>query len=282
MDAGRRVVEPGAQEAEASAASGAQGAFRRDGAVGRQLSPLAGRARAGRVLDRSGGGRNQHDLGATGRTGNDLGGGGWFARVDRALWSAAVVVRGLEESLQASSDAEGAVARRRAGHAVWADVREVGDRTDRGQFAASERASGAAARNASGPAGEEAAAEADYQSRRGECVFATRISAGAQRAVCARGGPGGGLSPASATSGGAGPDFPAGERADPGERRGGAVPGPFLPTARAEPGVCASTEQGAGVRRAAWRDPHRVSRPGDAVSGDCRAGQADGEKSAEQ
>ncbi len=99
-----------------------------------------------------------------------------FARVDRALRSAAVVVRGLEESLQASSDAEGAVARRRAGHAVWADVREVGDRTDRGQFATSERASGAAARDASGPAGEEAAAEADLPVTKGRmCIWTENI-----------------------------------------------------------------------------------------------------------
>ena len=40
-------------------------------------------------------------------------------------------------------DAAGAIARRRADHAVWPDVREAGDRADRRQFPASEGARGA-------------------------------------------------------------------------------------------------------------------------------------------
>jgi len=48
--------------------------------------------------------------GATGRARDDLGGGRCAARLDRALRSAAVGVRGLEESVQTSGHSEGAVA----------------------------------------------------------------------------------------------------------------------------------------------------------------------------
>src|ERR1700687_4197121 len=92
---------------------------------------------------------------------------------------AAVGVRGLEECVQTCGHGEGAVARRRAGHAVWAHVREAGDRGDRGQFAAREGTSRAAARHASGPAGEKAKAEGNRQSRSSERVFGEGLSAGA-------------------------------------------------------------------------------------------------------
>src|SRR5579862_9464502 len=101
-----------------------------------------------------------------------MGGGGRAARVDRAIRSSASAVRRLEKSLQAGSHGERAAAGRRAGDAIWADVREVGDRVDRGEFAASERASRTAARDAPGSVGEEAAAETDHQSPRGERVSA--------------------------------------------------------------------------------------------------------------
>ena len=113
------------------------------GADGREFSRLAGGARTGGLLDRHGRRRHQHDVGATGRARNDLGGGRCAARVDRTLRGAAGVVRGLEESVQAGGHSEGAVAGRRADDAVWAHVREVGDRADRGQFAAGQGAGGA-------------------------------------------------------------------------------------------------------------------------------------------
>ncbi len=51
VDAGRRVVEPGAEAAAAPPPARAPGAFWGDGAVGRQLSPLAGGARPRGLLD---------------------------------------------------------------------------------------------------------------------------------------------------------------------------------------------------------------------------------------
>ena len=52
LDAHGRIVEPGAPAAEASSAARAQRTFWRTGADGRQLSPLAGGARAGGLPDR--------------------------------------------------------------------------------------------------------------------------------------------------------------------------------------------------------------------------------------
>ncbi len=83
------------------------------------------------------------------------------AGVDRALRGAAGAVCGLEELVQAAGDARGTVAGRRADDAVWAHVREVGDRADRRQFAPSQGTNRADSRHAPGPVGEETAAEAD-------------------------------------------------------------------------------------------------------------------------
>src|SRR6516165_1696815 len=101
VDAGRRVVEPGEEGAEASAEARAQGALRRDGAEGWKLSRLVGGARAERVLDGSGRRRHEHHAGALGGGGNHLGGGGGARGLDRALRGAAGAVRGLEEPLPA-------------------------------------------------------------------------------------------------------------------------------------------------------------------------------------
>src|SRR2546425_12576350 len=90
---------------------------------------------------------------------DDLGGGRCVARVDRALRGAAGAVRGWEEPVQAPGHAERAAARRRADHAVWAHVREVGDRRDCGELAASQGARGPDSRDTPGPAGEATAAE---------------------------------------------------------------------------------------------------------------------------
>src|SRR5712692_8909070 len=51
VDAGGRVVEPGAEAEATPAAARAQGALWGDGADGRELSPLAGGTRSGRVLN---------------------------------------------------------------------------------------------------------------------------------------------------------------------------------------------------------------------------------------
>src|SRR2546422_10093936 len=83
----------------------------------------------------------------------NLGGGGGVAGLDRALRGAGGLIRGLEESVQAVCHGAGGAERGRADHAVWAHVREAGDRVDRGQFAAGQGAGGADSRDASGPAG---------------------------------------------------------------------------------------------------------------------------------
>ena len=102
-----------------------------------------------------------------------------------ALRGTAGTVRRLEESLPAPGHGAGTVARRRAGDAVRADVREAGDRADRGEFAAGERAGGGETPHASGPAGEEAAAETDQEPRPSESVPGGGVSGGTQRAVWA-------------------------------------------------------------------------------------------------
>jgi transposase len=128
----------------------------------------------------------------------DLGGGRWAAGLDRTLRSTAGALRGLEEPVQAESDAERTTARRGAFDAVWAHVREVGDRADRGQLAAGEGASGTDSRDTSGPAGEEAATEANQQSRTSQCISGAGLSAGTQWEVREGGGKAGGLPPAGA------------------------------------------------------------------------------------
>src|ERR1700694_6029869 len=155
--------------------------------------------------------------------------------MDGALRGAAVGVRRLEESVQTSGHAAGAIAGGRASHAVWAHVREVGDGGDRGQFAASQGASGTPARNASGPAGEETAAQANRQSRTRQRVFGEGLFAGTQSAVCASGCEGGGLPSTRAAGGRTGPDFPFGKRAHDQQRLGGALPEPVVSTGAAKP-----------------------------------------------
>src|SRR2546428_2587429 len=83
-------------------------------------------------------------------------------------------------------------------HAVWAHVREAGDRADRGQFAAGQGARGADPRDASRPAGEKAAAQANQPSRTSQRISAKGLSAGTQPTVWASGGEAGGLSPSGA------------------------------------------------------------------------------------
>src|SRR5579871_4495723 len=82
LDAGGRVMEPGAAAATAPASAGAQGALWRVGADGRELSRVAGGSRSARMSDGSGGRRDEHDAGAVGGGRNDLGGGGGVARLD--------------------------------------------------------------------------------------------------------------------------------------------------------------------------------------------------------
>src|SRR5579872_264102 len=55
VDAGRRAVEPGKESAGASQPASPPRTFRRTGADGRQLPPVAGRTRATRLFDEPGG-----------------------------------------------------------------------------------------------------------------------------------------------------------------------------------------------------------------------------------
>src|SRR5947208_13281168 len=117
LDAGRGVMEPGSAATEASAKARAQGHFGELVSVSRRrrkLSPLAGGARSGRVLDGPGGRRPQHHAGTVGRGRNDLGVGGGATGLDRALRRADEALRGLEEPVQAPGQRAGATARRRA------------------------------------------------------------------------------------------------------------------------------------------------------------------------
>src|SRR5215472_14940679 len=97
------------------------------------------------------------------RARDDLGGGGCAARVDRTVRRPFGAVCGLEESVQAAGDATRTVAGRRADHAIWAHVREAGDRGDRGEFGPGQGTNRADARHAPRPLGEETAAPGDRQ-----------------------------------------------------------------------------------------------------------------------
>src|SRR2546423_561304 len=276
LDAGGRAVESRAEASAASSSTRAQGTLWGTGANGRQFSPLAGRTWSGGLLDRHGRRRPQHDVGATGGARDDLGGGRWVARLDRTLRSAASVVCGLEESVQAAGHAGRTVARRRADHAVWGHVREVGNRGHRCQFAASEGARGEDARHASGSAGKETAAEANPQSRSRQRVPGAGVFAGTQPAGFAGGGGAGGPSPWGAAGRGIGPDFRAGKRTHDQRGLGGAIRQSVFSTATAESPLHADAGQGVGVRRAARQHGHRVPRARAALAGDPRARQAGG------
>src|SRR6516165_4501405 len=136
-----------------------------------------------------------NDVGTTGGARDDLGGGRCAACVDRALRCAADAVRGLEELVQAAGECGGAVAWGRAGDAVWADVRKVGDRADRREFAASQGACGTSARHPSGSLGEEATTEGDLQLRREQRFSRAGAFAGTQPAFRAVRSAAGELSP---------------------------------------------------------------------------------------
>jgi len=158
LDAGGGVVEPRAAKASASAAAGAEGTFWGDGAAGWKFSRLAGRARAASLLDEPGGRRDRSHAMPDGRGGDDLGGGGRAAGLDRALRRAAGAVHGLEEHLCAQAEGRGATPGRGCRDAVWAHVSTPGDPHYRGSFPASEGAGGAQSWDAPGSAGEKDAA----------------------------------------------------------------------------------------------------------------------------
>src|SRR5208282_3630439 len=134
LDVGGGVVEPGPAAARASAEAGAEGALWGVGAAGRKLSPLAGRARAGRLPDEHGGRCDRDDAVSAGEGGDDLGGGRGAEGLDRALRGAPGVVHGLEERVGAGAECAGAAAGRGASDAVWADVPDAGDRDLGGEF----------------------------------------------------------------------------------------------------------------------------------------------------
>src|SRR3989442_163312 len=268
VDAGGRVVEPRAEAAATPAKTRSQGALWGDGADGRELPPLAGGAGPGRLSDGPGRRRHEHHAGALGGGRDDLGRGGGVAGLDRALRGAGGLIRGLEESVQAVCHGAGGAERGRADHAVWAHVREAGDRVDRGQFAAGQGAGGADSRDASGPAGEEAATAADRHPRPGQRLFGGGVSAGTQSPLCAPGRPRGGLSPAGAGRGGVGQDLPSGERAGDQRRLGGGVRQPVFPARARESPLCAGAGQSGGLRVVRGAGGDRVSRSRGAVARD--------------
>src|SRR6516164_7037113 len=80
VDAAGGAMEPRAEEAATPAKARAQGALWRTGADGRELSSLAGGARARGLLDGFSRRRHEHHAGALGGGRDDLG-GGWGAAV---------------------------------------------------------------------------------------------------------------------------------------------------------------------------------------------------------
>jgi len=164
--------------------------------------------------------------------------------LDRTLRRTAGAVRGLEESISAAGHARRTLAWGRADHAIGPDVREVGDRGDRGELAAGQGTCGTPARDASGSAGEKNATEANHESCTSQRVPRDRVSAGTQPALCARGSPAGGLPPSSAVGRRTPPHFPAGNGTHDQQRLGGAVSEPVLSAAAAEPAICARPGQG--------------------------------------
>src|SRR5215469_13563645 len=171
------------------------------------------RAGSRRLLNRHGRRRHEYDVRAVGRARNDLGGGGCAARVDRTVRCPFGAVCGLEESVQAAGDATRTVAGGRADHAIWAHVREAGDRGDRGEFGPGQGTNRADSRHAPRPLGEETAAQRDHQPRSRKRVSAERISAGTQPTIRSRGSEARRLPPARAAGCGVGSNFPVGERA---------------------------------------------------------------------
>src|ERR1700693_4234829 len=99
VDAGRGIVESGAEAATTPAKTRAQGTLGRDGADGREFSRLAGGTWPGRVLDRFDRRCHEHHAGPVGRARDDLGGGHRAACLDWSLRGALGAVRRLEESL---------------------------------------------------------------------------------------------------------------------------------------------------------------------------------------
>src|ERR1035437_8783454 len=194
--------------------------------------------------------------------------------MDRKVRSAAGALRGLEEPVQARGHVRGTAAGPRAGDAVWADVREAGDRDHCGRVAAGERASGAQPLHASGPVDQEDEAEEDWHARAGEPLLTAGISAGAQRAVPVRGSGGGELSPPDAERDTVAGGIPAGERADHRQRLGGAVRQSVVSGAGAEPEVRTGARQGGGVSMAGRNGRDRISRKKASLEGDSGYGAA--------
>src|SRR5271157_171133 len=212
LDVGGGVVEPGPAAARASAAAGAEGAVWGVGAIGWQLSRLAGRAGAGRLPDEHGGRCDGDDALSAREGGDDLGGGGGAEGLDRVLRGAQGVVHGLEECVCAGAERRGTDAGRGAGDAVWAHVPGAGDRDLGGEFTPGERAGGEKSRDASGPFGEEAAAEKDWNARGRQSLLGRGVLPAAQRSLCAAGGGAGGRPLTEPRSEEAGEDLPAGNR----------------------------------------------------------------------
>jgi hypothetical protein len=80
--------------------------------------------------------------------------------------------------------------------------------------------------------------------------------------------------PAGTASCGTGSDVPAGERADHRERLGSTLRESLFSAGACEPPLCPCAEQGAGLRRAARRHLHRVSRSCPWLQANCGAAEA--------
>src|SRR5581483_907413 len=118
LDARGRAVEPEAARPAAPSASGAEGAFWRARAAGRESPRLVRGARAPGVRDDDGGRRHESHPDPLQPGGDDVGRRRGAAGVDRAARPAAGALLRLEERVSAPADAERAEPWRGAAHAV--------------------------------------------------------------------------------------------------------------------------------------------------------------------
>ena len=184
VDAGSRDCGAGSGSAEAPATAGAQRTFWGVGADGRQLSRVAGGARARGLLDRHGRRRHQHDAGRN--WGSKRRSGRWRMRCGAWIEQYGVPLALYVDWKNLYKRAATPRERLRGEEPITQFGRMCAKLGIELIAASSPQAKGrsrADARHAPGPAGEEVAAEADRQSPSGECVSAEGISAGTQRAV---------------------------------------------------------------------------------------------------
>ena len=140
VDVGGRVVEPG-RSGRRIGSGGSEGALWGVGANGRKFSRLVGRAGAGGLPDEHGGRCDQGGEFGWGRRRRSGRRRGCCGRGSRNTGCRRRCTR-IGRMCMCGRPRAGAAAGRRAGDAVWADVREAGDRDHRGEFAAGQGAGG--------------------------------------------------------------------------------------------------------------------------------------------